>query len=167
MSRSAYAPPMLTTADLCDAHPDDTAVLELPLLSYGELDAFAGPIRTVKCHEDNTHVRGLLEQAGNGSVLVVDGGGSRRCALVGDNLAGLAVENEWAGIIIFGCVRDSDAIDELEVGVMALGTNPRKSLKRGEGRIDAPVSFGGVTFTPGEYVTADSDGVVVTARNLG
>ncbi|UCG40252.1 MAG: ribonuclease E activity regulator RraA [Acidimicrobiia bacterium] len=157
---------MLSTADLCDAHPDDTSVLELPLLSYGELDAFAGPIRTVKCHEDNTHVRGLLEQDGNGAVLVVDGGGSRRCALVGDALAGLAVDNGWAGIIVFGCIRDSDAVDELEVGVKAIGTSPRKSVKRGEGRIDIPVTFGGVTFAPGEYVTADSDGVVVTTRQL-
>ena len=157
---------MPSTADLCDAHPNDTDVLELPLLSYGELDAFEGPIRTVKCHEDNTHVRGLLEQDGAGAVLVVDGGGSRRCALVGDALAGLAVENDWAGIIVFGCIRDSDAVDELEVGVMALGTTPRRSTKRGEGRIDIPVTFGGVTFTPGEHVTADSDGVVVTARRL-
>ena len=158
---------MTSTADLCDAHPDDVSVLEIPLLAYGEVESFAGPIRTVKCHEDNTHVRGLLEQEGNGAVLVVDGGGSLRCALVGDTLAGLAVEQGWAGLIVYGGIRDSDAIDELEVGVKALGTNPRRSVKRGEGRIDVPVSFGGVTFTPGEYLTADSDGVVVTTRPLG
>lgn len=165
--RASYPVGMRSTADLCDAHPDEVSVLDLPLLDYGEVEAFSGPIRTVKCHEDNTHVRALLEEDGKGAVLVVDGGGSRRCALVGDTLAGLAVEHGWSGIILFGCIRDSDDIDALGIGVKALGTDPRRSVQRGEGRIDVPVTFGGVTFEPGAHVTADSDGVVVTARALG
>lgn len=152
------------TADLSDAH-DDLRIVDPMFASFGN-EVFSGPIRTVKCHEDNTHVRGLLETPGDGAVLVVDGGGSLRCALVGDQLGQLAMDNGWTGIIVYGCIRDSDAIDEMDIGVKALNTHPRKSLKRGEGRIDIPVTFGGVTFGPGEWLYADSDGVVVANHQL-
>jgi regulator of ribonuclease activity A len=153
------------TADLCDTHGDDLQVVDPIFASFGD-DHFSGPIRTVKCHEDNTHVRGTLESPGNGAVLVVDGGGSLRCALVGDQLAQLGIDNGWAGIIVYGCIRDADTIDEMEIGIKALNTSPRKSQKRGEGRVDVPVTFGGVTFRPGSWLYADSDGVVVSEREL-
>ncbi len=151
----------MNTADIYDAHGDDLQVVDPIFASFG-VDRFSGPIRTVKCHEDNTHVRGVLESAGGGAVLVIDGGGSLRCALVGDQLAQMALDNGWAGIVVYGCIRDSDAIDDMELGVKAINTTPRKSVKRGEGRIDIPVTFGGVTFRPGEWLYADSDGVVVS-----
>lgn len=153
------------TADLYDAHSDDVHVVDPIFASFGE-ESFSGPIRTVKCHEDNTHVRGLLESPGEGAVLVVDGGGSLRCALVGDQLAQLAIDNGWSGIVVYGCIRDSDTIDEMAIGLKALNTSPRRSLKRGEGRIDVPVTFGGVTFAPGGWLYADSDGVIVSAAPL-
>jgi len=126
----------------------------------------AGPIATLKLFEDNTLVRKALEQPGSGRVLVVDGGGSTRCALVGDRLATLAKDNGWAGIIVYGCIRDSAVIAGIEVGVKAIGTTPRKSVKRGEGQQDIAVTFGGVTFEPGAHLYADADGVVVAREAI-
>jgi regulator of ribonuclease activity A len=123
-------------------------------------------IATVQVLEDNVLVRQALEEPGLGRVLVIDGGGSLRCALLGDMLATLARDNGWAGVIVNGCVRDSQAIGALKVGVMALATHPRKSAKLGQGARDVPVTFAGVTFRPGQMVYADRDGIVVAARPL-
>jgi regulator of ribonuclease activity A len=117
----------------------------------------------VRCFEDNVIVKQRLSSSGEGRVLVVDAGGSMRCALVGDNLAKIGLDNGWAGIVLYGCVRDSAALDELGFGVKALGTNPRPSNKGGEGEIDVPVTFGEITFAPGAQLVADRDGVVVLA----
>jgi regulator of ribonuclease activity A len=117
----------------------------------------------VRCFEDNVLVKQRVSEPGDGRVLVVDGGGSFRCALVGDNVAGLALENGWAGLVLNACVRDVDALARLELGIKAIGTCPRPSGKTGEGEVDVPVSFGNATFTPGAMLHADADGVVVTA----
>lgn len=151
---------MIFTADLCDEHPD-AEVLELAFVSYGAVPGFDGPAVTVALYEDNSLVGETLREPGEGRVLVVDGGGSRRRALVGDNLAQRAVDNGWAGIVVHGCIRDAQQIAGIGVGIKALGTNPRKTEKRGEGRRDIPVRFGGVTIRPGDHVYADLDGVVV------
>lgn len=156
----------LHTADLCDAHDERVAVVTPMFRSYGGLTSFGGPIATLKVHEDNSLVRSALETPGRGRVLVVDGGGSMRCALVGDQLAVLAVNNGWAGIVVYGCIRDSQAIGQLRIGVMALGTHPRKSIKKGVGDADLPVHFGGVSFGPGHYLVADGDGIIISEQPL-
>ena len=122
---------------------------------------FEGEIVTIKLFEDNTLVRTMLEKDGSGKVLVIDGGGSFRCALVGDQLAELAVENHWRGLIVYGCVRDTRQMMDMELGVKALAASPVKSIKRNEGQVNIPVRFGGVDFIPGNYLYADEDGVVV------
>lgn len=152
----------IQTADLCDAHDSTLQVLTPMFRSFGRRTCFGGPIATVKVFEDNSLVRSTLETQGNGRVLVVDGGGSLRCALVGDQLALLGFKNGWAGILVNGCVRDSVAIGQMDIGVMAIATNPRKSVKRGLGEQEVVVGFGDVTFTPGHHVYADPDGVVVS-----
>jgi regulator of ribonuclease activity A len=157
---------MLTTADLCDEFGDEVEVAAPLLRDFGGRRAFYGPIVTVEVNDDNTSVRQVLATPGEGCVLVVDGGASTRCALVGDRLAALAVENGWAGIVVNGCIRDSEAIAAMPIGVKALATMPRKSEKRGPGRHDVPVSFAGVTFTPGHHLYADADGLLVAPRAL-
>lgn len=154
------------TADLCDAHEADLHVVGSIFHRYGQLTAFDGPIATVKCYEDNSKVREALSEPGDGRILVVDGGGSQRRALLGDQLAELAVKNGWKGIVINGAIRDSAAIDTLQLGVRALGTIPLKTHKRGDGQRDVSLSFAGVTFRPGEHLYADADGIVVAARPL-
>jgi regulator of ribonuclease activity A len=156
----------IQTADLCDAHDDKVRVVSPMFGNFGGRNSCSGPISTLKLFEDNALVRKTLETPGQGRVLVIDGGASMRCALVGDQLAELAVTNGWAGIIVYGCIRDSRAIGEMDLGVFALGTHPRKTVKRNTGDVDVPVTFGGVTFTPGEYVYADDDGVIVSATAL-
>lgn len=153
------------TADLYDAHESEACVLLPGFRNFGGRRSFHGPVVTLKVHEDNSLVRSALEQPGAGRVLVVDGGGSLRCALVGDKLAELGRDNGWSGIIVFGCIRDSVAIGRMDFGVQALDTNPRKSVKRGDGQRDIPVTFHGVTFTPGAFVYADDDGILVGAGN--
>ncbi len=153
-------------ADLYDAHADELRVVEPMFNSYGGEHTFSGPITTLKAFEDNTFVRSMLEEPGEGKVLVVDAGGSMRCAMVGDNLAKLGIDNGWAGIIVYGCIRDSLEIGEMAIGVKAVNTNPKKSQKQNRGDQDIEVTFGGVTFVPGEYVYADPDGVAVSQRNL-
>ncbi|HSP01691.1 MAG TPA: ribonuclease E activity regulator RraA [Thioalkalivibrio sp.] len=152
---------MTATADLCDTHGEAAQVCEITFGDYGGLTAFSGQIVTVRCFEDNVLVRKTLEGDGRGKVLVVDAGGSLRCAMMGDQLAQMALNNGWAGVLMFGCVRDVGVIVSLPIGLQALGTHPRKREKRGEGELNVPVSFGGVTFRPGERVFADEDGVVV------
>lgn len=155
-----------TTPDLYDAHENDVQVAEPLFRNYGGAARFSGSIATLKLHEDNSLVRTALETPGNGRVLVIDGGGSLRCALVGDQLAVLAAKNGWAGIVVNGCIRDSVEIGRMDIGIKALNTNPRKSVKKGAGDRDVPVTFAGVTFRPGEFVYADEDGLLVCARRL-
>ncbi|MNI38141.1 putative regulator of ribonuclease activity [compost metagenome] len=154
------------TADLCDAHPERVKVCQTPFRSFGKVAAFSGPIRTLSVLDDNALVRETLERPGQGAVLVINGGGSLKRALVGDNLAGLAIENGWAGIVVHGAVRDSAVIDTMGVGVKALGTVPRRAERDGLGEIDIPTAFGGVIFTPGDWLYADADGVIVAPHRL-
>ncbi len=154
------------TPDLCDDNPDNVRVLAPMLNNYGGRKQFMGEIVTVKCFEDNSLVKEQAGTNGTGKVLVVDGGGSLRKALLGDMIAENAVKNGWAGFIIYGCIRDVDAIAALDLGVQALNTIPLKTEKRGIGDLNVPVTFGGVTFTPGEFVYADNNGVVVSKEPL-
>ena len=152
---------MTSTADLLDQHGDSAAVCEIELRSFGAIREFEGEIATVRCFEDNVLVKRSVNEPGRGRVLVVDGGGSLRVALLGDNLAGSALANGWTGLVIHGCVRDSAALRGLDIGIAALGTNPRASAKQGAGELDVAVTFGGVTFRPGAVLYADDDGIVV------
>lgn len=154
------------TADLYDHHSTEVQVALPMFRDYGGLTHFSGPISTVKVHEDNVLVREALEQPGEGRVLVVDGGGSMRCALVGDLLAYLGQKNGWAGIIVYGCIRDSAEIAKIAIGVKAMATNPRKSVKKGAGDRDIPVRFADVSFVPGHYLYADEDGILVAEKQL-
>lgn len=152
--------------DLCDAFPDEIQVLEPMLQSFGGRRRFGGKAVTIKCFEDNSLVKELANTPGLGRVMVVDGGGSRRRALLGDMIAATAVENGWAGLVIFGCVRDVEALKDLNLGVHATAAYPVKTEKRGLGDQDVAVRFGGVTFRPGDYVYADDNGVICAARDL-
>ena len=151
---------MTATADLLDEHPD-AAVSTLPLRQFGGVASIDGVIATVRCFEDNVLVKQRVAEPGAGRVLVIDAGGSLRVALVGDSVAGLARDKGWAGLIIHGCVRDSAALLKLAIGIKALGTHPKASGKSGDGELDVPVTFGGVTFHPGARVASDDDGIVV------
>ncbi len=159
------ASPLFKTADLMDAHPESRSCAT-QLRSFGGRASFAGPIRTVRCRDDNALIRQTLEQASAGGVLVVDGGGSLARALVGDNLAGIAARNGWAGLIVNGAIRDVEELKPIQIGLFALGTNPHRSDRAGAGEVDVAVTFGGVTFTPGAWLYADADGVVVAASEL-
>ena len=154
------------TADLCDQFSDDIEVCEPLFRSYGGHMRFAGRIATIKCFEDNSRVRELVKEPGDGRVLIIDAGGSMRRAVLGDMLAQSAVDQGWSGVIIFGCIRDSAAIAQMPLGVHALGTLPMKTDKRGEGQRDLAVRFAGATFRPGEWVYADEDGIIVARRSL-
>ncbi|MBI4995461.1 MAG: ribonuclease E activity regulator RraA [Rhodocyclales bacterium] len=161
----------LATADLCDRHEEQlrtgqARVLAPMFRSFGGRDSFHGPIATLKLCEDNSFVRKALEQPGAGRVLVIDGGGSLRRALVGDQLAALGVKNGWAGIVVHGCIRDSAAIAGMDIGVFALATHPQKTDKKNVGEADVAVSFGGTTFRPGEWLYADGDGILVAESAL-
>jgi regulator of ribonuclease activity A len=153
------------TADLCDTYHDSIAVLESGLFSYGGEVRFCGPITTIKLDEDNSDLIKLLKEDGKGRVAVVDVLGSY-CAVVGDTLMGFAVQHNWAGIIINGYVRDIENTQHMRVGLLALGTCPRKSQKRSPATLNEAVTFLGVTFKEGDYVYVDSDGVVVSAQGL-
>jgi len=155
----------IVTPDLCDAYPE-VQVLEPMLRNFGGRQAFGGEVVTVKCFEDNSVVKEQVGKPGHGKVMVVDGGGSRRTALLGDMLADKAASNGWEGIIIFGCIRDVDEIGSIHLGVQALATHPRKTEKRGHGDLNVPVSFGGLTFRPGQHVYADNNGVILSEKEL-
>jgi regulator of ribonuclease activity A len=154
------------TADLCDAHSDELRIMEPLFSNFGGEPSFGGPAVTLKVFEDNSLVREALEEPGQGRVLVVDGGASMRCALVGDQLAQLAVHNGWAGIVVQGCIRDSAAISEMPIGVQAMGTHPLKSVKRGEGQRDIEIQIAGVWVEPGDWIYSDEDGIVVSEEPL-
>lgn len=149
------------TCDLYDAHPEAARVPSVAWLNLGGVREFCGAAVTVQCFEDNSRIRELVAAPGEGRMMVVDGGGSHRCALVGDVLAGQAQRNGWAGIVVFGCVRDKAALGGLALGVMALGVTPRKSVRRGEGRVDIPIRLADVGCRPGDAVYCDEDGVVL------
>jgi regulator of ribonuclease activity A len=149
------------TADLYDEYEDRLASCLTPFREYGGRPHAWGRVATVRCVEDNVLVKAALSEPADGRVLVVDGAGSPRCALVGDVIAGLAVAHGWAGVIVHGMVRDTAALAALPISVKALGSNPRKSAKTGAGERDVPVEFGGVLFRPGDMLVSDEDGVVV------
>lgn len=149
-----------STADLYDEHEEDLQSITLQLQNLGGNARFSGPIRTIKCYRDNGLVKSTLNSPGNGAVLVVDGEGALESALMGDMIAEAAVKNDWAGVIIYGAIRDRVAISTLPLGVKALGSNPRKSAKDGAGEVDVPVTFGDVTFRPGATVWSDEDGIL-------
>lgn len=151
----------MSTSDLYDEHAATAETCETQFRSFGGVGAFSGRVATVRCLEDNVLVKQRASEPGDGRVLVVDGGGSLRCALVGDNVAGLALANGWAGLVLNCCVRDTAALAGLELGILAVGTNPKPSAKTGAGEVDVPVTFGGCTFAPGAMLHADGDGVVV------
>ena len=154
------------TADLCDAYPDEVRVAEPLFEAFGEIGTFGGAVRTARVFEDNVLVKELLSQPGGGDVLVVDGGGSTRCALMGGDIAELAAGNGWGGVVINGCVRDVHEINAAAIGVRALASCPRKSTKRGLGEKEVPLFFAGVDIAPGDFVYADGDGLIVAPRSL-
>jgi regulator of ribonuclease activity A len=151
----------LSTAEVCDRFGQQARVLDLPLRSFGGRTAFCGPVRTVRCHRDNALVDQLLRDPGTGSVLVVDGNGSQRSALLGHQLAEAARVNGWSGVIVNGAVRDVAVLEQTDLGVAALGACPERSSTSGRGEVDADLALGGVSIRPGDVVVADRDGVVV------
>jgi regulator of ribonuclease activity A len=154
------------TADLCDQFSDELAVCDPLFRDYGGASRFAGAVVTIKCFEDNSRVRDLTAERGEGRVLVIDAGGSTRRAVLGDMLAQKAVANGWSGFLVYGCVRDSTELATMPIGIKAIGTCPLKTDKRGEGQRDIHVRFAGVTFKPGDWLYADQDGIVVATRAL-
>lgn len=156
----------MKTADLMDCFQDELQSCEIQFRNYGGRKAFWGPCKTLQCLNDNVILKSMLKAAGNGAVLVVDGGGSLSAALIGDIIAGIGMRNKWAGIVINGVVRDTLALAELDFGVKALGSNPRKSRKNGEGQPNVEISFGTMTVKPGDWVYCDEDGIVVAHREL-
>jgi regulator of ribonuclease activity A len=157
---------MFTTADLWDEHETLLNCVDPIFNHFGDKKVFSGKISTIKLFEDNSLVRKQLELAGKGKVLVIDGAASLRCALIGDQLALLAIQNNWEGIIVNGCIRDSQVINSMNIGIKALNTCPIKSVKRNIGEINIPVQFGSVTFVSDEYIYVDADGILVSKQNL-
>ncbi|MEG1451639.1 ribonuclease E activity regulator RraA [Brevundimonas sp.] len=154
------------TADLCDAHTDIVRVCQTVFRSFGRRKAFSGPIRTLSVLDDNALVRSTLEGPGRGRVLVVNGGTSLKRALVGDNLAKLAIDNGWAGIVVNAAIRDTAVIDTMDIGIKAIGTCPLRADREALGEIDIPTSFGGIIFRPDDWLYADADGVIVAPHKL-
>ncbi len=155
----------IKTTDLCDAC-EDAQVCELPFIGFGKKPRFAGNIRTVRCVDGLSALRELVNQHGDGQVLVIDGSGLKWRALFGDIMAALAVRNGWAGVVVNGFIRDRKEIDDMDIGVKALGTTPRRATLQKAGELDVPVQFGGVTFTPGARLIADEDGVIILPAGL-
>ena len=155
------------TADLCDQYNDDLIIIDQKFKSYGGKTSFCGEISTIKCLNDNSKVREVLNTNGCNKVLVVDGNASTDCALLGDMLTKAAFVNNWSGIIVNGCIRDSDIIANIGIGVFALSTIPIKSIKKGIGDVDIDINFMDITFKPGHYLYADLDGIIVSKKELG
>jgi len=155
-----------TTPDICDDYLDHLQVLEPLFTEFGGKEKFSGEIVTIKCFEDNSVVKQTLATTGHGKVLVVDGGGSLRCALLGDLLGAMAVENGWQGVLVYGCVRDVEILKGMDLGVRALKSYPLKSNKRGEGQLNVMLRFASVSFQPGQYLYADENGIVVANQQL-
>ena len=168
---SPMSTPDFSTCDLCDAHKsaaDDVALRVLPPVfrSYGGRRRFSGPVSTVKCFEDNSVLKAAVESPGAGRVLVVAGGGSQRCALLGGNLAATAARNGWAGVVVDGCVRDAAEMADCDIGILALGLVPLASTRRNEGQRDLPLHCQGVQVRPGDWFYADDDGAILASRPL-
>ena len=155
----------ISTPDLSDEAPEAVAI-ELQFVNFGQIKQFGGQVVTLKCHEDNSLLKQLVGEPGEGRVIVVDGGGSLRRALLGDMVADAAVKNGWAGVIVNGVIRDVDEVGRIALGVLALGSYPVKSIKLGVGQRDIDLHFGGVHIAPGDYVYADNNGVIVSKRSL-
>jgi regulator of ribonuclease activity A len=151
----------ISTADICDEYESVAVTCASQLRHYGARRHFTGRVATVRCLEDNVLIKATLSEQGHGRVLVVDGEGSLRTALMGDAIASLAAGNGWAGVIINGAVRDVGQLRDIQLGILAQGSNPKRSAKTGAGTVGEPVAFGGATFRPGDVVYADEDGVVV------
>ncbi len=156
----------IITADIWDEFTDELTLLNLDLKNYGAKTSFSGEVITLKLFEDNSFVRKTLAQNGHGKVLVIDGGGSKRCALIGDNIAKLAIDNEWEGLIVYGCIRDSKVINEMPIAIKAIGTCPAKSIKRDVGLLGEELIIEGTKITQGQYLYADEDGVLLANRKL-
>lgn len=155
----------IVTPDLCDQYPD-VQVLDPMFANFGGVDSFYGAIRTIKCFEDNAILKQTVAEPGNNHVLVVDGGGSHRCAIFGDMLAEQAAKNGWAGVVLYGCVRDVDMLATLPLGVQAIGSHPRRSEKLGTGQRDVAVTFAGTTLRPGQWLYADNNGIIIADEAL-
>ena len=154
------------TADLCDLYSDNLMIMHQQFISYGKKQSFYGEINTIKCFNDNSKVREAVNTDGYNKVLVVDGNASMDCALLGDMLAEAAYKNNWSGIIVNGCIRDSDVIAGIDIGVFALSTKPIKSIKKGIGDANIDVSFMNITFKPGDFLYADQDGIIISKKEL-
>lgn len=154
------------TPDICDKFEDKVRLLNLPLQNFGQKTAFFGEIVTVRCYHDNSKVREMLSQDGKGKVLVVDGHGSSQKALLGDQLAILAIENNWEGVIIFGAVRDVAQMAQMSLGVKALGTSPFKTEKRGAGEVNVTLMMLNQIVQPKEYIYADWNGILISKQAL-
>lgn len=152
--------------DLCDDFSDELKVLDPVFSNFGGRESFAGEVVTVKCFEDNSLVKAALGESGNGSVLVVDGGGSLRCALLGDMLAAMGRDNGWAGVVVYGAVRDVEITRSIDLGIRALAAHPVRSQKRGEGQRDVAVRFAGHEICTGQYLYADANGIIIAQRDL-
>ncbi len=168
---SSFSTPAFTCCDLCDGNEAKLAdgsmhVLPPVFVHFGQSVRFSGPAYTVKVFEDNVLVRAVLEQAGEGRVLVVDGGASMRCALVGGMLGVLAEKNGWSGIVVHGCVRDSVELNACRIGIRALGTHPQRSIRKGMGDQRIRINIAGVAVSPGDWIYADEDGIVVANQQL-
>ena len=155
-----------TVPDICDDFLHSVQILEPLFTAFGACRKYYGEIVTIKCFEDNSVVKQTLGYDGHGKVLVVDGGGSLRCALLGDLLGAMAAENGWRGVLINGCVRDVEILKTIDLGISALNCHPLKSNKRNEGQLNIPVSFAGVDFLPGQFLYADENGMVVAEKEL-
>lgn len=156
----------IKTSDLSDENSDITIAEPIGFKDYGKKKSFYGKIHTVKCFENNTFVRKALEKNGEEKVLVIDGGGSLKCALLGDMLGEIGIKNKWEGIVVFGCIRDSVALSKIEIGIKAIGTNPLKSKKEISGNENIKVHFANTDFIPGEYIYCDEDGIIVSKEKL-
>jgi regulator of ribonuclease activity A len=154
------------TADLCDEFSAELQIAAPIFRHYGGRACFAGPASTVKCFEDNSRVKEAVGEPGNGRVLVVDAGGSTRCAVLGDLLAKQAADAGWAGVVVYGCVRDTADLAGFDLGVIALASMPLRSERKGEGQRDIPIQIPGVRVRPGDWVYVDADGLVVADRKL-
>ncbi|MFV0574632.1 MAG: ribonuclease E activity regulator RraA [Vibrio sp.] len=154
------------TSALCDIYQDQVDVVEPMFSNFGGLTSFAGQLTTVKCFEDNGIIRNVLQEDGTDRVLLIDGGGSLRRALIDAEIAALAEENNWEGLVVYGCVREVDVLDEMEIGIQAIASIPVGAVQNGIGEIDVPVNFGGVTFLPEDYLYADSTGIIISQEPL-
>ena len=155
-----------STSDISDRLYPEVQYLDSMFKSYGSKISFSGRIVTIECFEDNSLVEEALKTSGNGSVLVIDAGGSMKCAILGDKRIADAIQNEWQGIIVNGAIRDSAIINKMSIGIRALGTFPRKSIKKGVGKNNVIVSFSNVKFIPNQYLYADEDGVIITKTKV-